>query len=102
MCERGSQSFSVTDAFTLQFLHHPDVSRFLRDHLQSVRQRMERACRLSAMAANVIPYLAAQSDVWASLDPLRRAEVVLEAKAWTDVSLMSLQTARDNLDSLKL
>ncbi|ORY83508.1 hypothetical protein BCR35DRAFT_313589 [Leucosporidium creatinivorum] len=66
------------------FLNHPDVSRFLLDYLHSVRSQMERACHASAGGANAAVYLAAKSEVWATLDPLRRAEAVLEAKGWRE------------------
>lgn len=71
-------------------MHLAKVSEFLLSYMQSVSTQMQRACiGISIQAADPVVFLAAKPQVWANLDPLRRARAVLKAKDWREVRPLS-------------
>ncbi|ORY83503.1 hypothetical protein BCR35DRAFT_303353 [Leucosporidium creatinivorum] len=66
-------------------MHLDEVSEFLLSYMQGVSIQMQNACKgRSVQAADPIVFLAAKPEVWATLDPLRRARAVLKAKKWRE------------------
>lgn len=86
----------------LQLLGIPEVDEMLLTYLKTVSSQMVNACRHNAAPAWPVIYLAANPEVWSTLDSLRKAEAVLKAKEWREVSpffASSLKAPRKEAES---